>query len=169
MCGWNPPSDRENVAGCLYRARLPSLGDSASASRTGGRTSDVGPDSKEFAPHFIGINESATPAPALHVALDLVHLVRGCSACPEEVQERRLSTHHNPLADQGPSIFRQAVDPPDFTLLEVHQDAHPLSLPCPYVEKVAGRGTNSDCTIVPPKGYECLRLSSAGVHCVLSC
>jgi hypothetical protein len=118
-----PYQVRETRRAPMPRA-IADLGDSASASRTGGRTSDVGPDTQEFAPHFIGIDESATSAPALYVALDLVYLGRGCSACPEEVQERRVRTHHNPLADQGPGIFRQAVDPPDFTMLEVHEDSH---------------------------------------------
>jgi hypothetical protein len=66
---------------------------SRSASRKARRTSDVWPDSQEFAPHVLDIQERATPAPTLYVALDLVHPVRGCSACPEEVQERRVSTN----------------------------------------------------------------------------
>jgi hypothetical protein len=92
--------------------------------------SDMRPDTQEFAPRVIDIQAHATPAPTLYVALDLVYLVRVCSAGPEEVQERRISTHHNPLADQGPSVFRQAVDKPLISMLVVDQDAHPLSLPC---------------------------------------
>jgi hypothetical protein len=93
------------------------------------------PDAEEPTASFVDINEYGPPAPSRDVALDLVHLGRGCPAGLEQAQERLVGPHGDPPGDRGLAIRGQAVDAPAIAIHEVDQDAHLFSfshfLPAP--------------------------------------